>query len=358
MSPLQNNTKAFGLDISDLMLRATEFKGQGRNLVFAAYSQTALSAGLMKYGEIIEPRAVSEAIKKTVAAPAYGRFTTKRVYASLPEWKSYLKVIEIPQVDQQQLAETVLWEAGQHIPLTAEETYLDWRIIEANQARNTLKVLVGAIPKNIADSYTAVLEDADLKPVGLIVEPMAIAYALISPKLEKNMTALILDLGLHRMSSLIIDRGAVSYSSSTKDISGSDMTTMISQRLKLSEKEAEEAKRYCGLDPKQGHAAIPKILAQYLEKIVAHIRTVAEYYKTHNPLGSTIEQIILVGGGANLRNLDQELARALGLTVVIGDPWARCETLHKNKVIPAEQHLSYPTMLGLSLFGLSEGQKI
>lgn len=354
MPSLHNNSKALGLDISDLTIRAIQFGGQGRTLSIEAYNQAAIPAGLMKYGEILEPRAVSEIIKKLIATPKKGHFTCKRVYASLPEWKSFVKIIEIPQVDNSQLAETIRWEAAQHIPFATDEVYLDWRVLESNQNANTNRVLIGAIPKTVADAYTAVLEDADLKPIGLIIEPMAITYSLMSSKAEKEYTALILDIGLHRTSSLIVDRGIVTYSSSTKDISGSEMTSLIAKKLKLTDQEAEDAKRLCGLDPTRGKAVIPKTLQPYTKKIEKHIATVLDFYKTHNVFGPDIQQIVLVGGGANLKNLELVLSQRLAQKVVIGDPWQRADSLRKSKIIPANQAVSHCTVIGLGLLGVSE----
>lgn len=354
MASLHTNTKAFGLDISDLTIRAIQFSGQGRTLSIEAYNQTSVPAGLMKYGEILEPRAVSELIKKLIATPKKGHFTTKRVYASLPEWKSFIKMIETPQVDNNQLAETVSWEATQHIPFAIDEMYLDWRIVESNQASNTNRVLLGAIAKSVADTYTAVLEDADLKPVGLIIEPIAINYALVPQKSAKEYTALVLDIGLHRTSSIIIDRGIVTYSSSTKDISGVAMTSLIAQKLRLNDREAEDAKRLCGLDPTRGKAVIPKTLLPYVTKIQKHITDILNFYKTHNIFGSDIQQIILVGGGAYLKNLDTVLGKRLTQKVVIGDPWQKLETLRKTKIIQGNQALSHCTVFGLGLIGLTE----
>ncbi|MFA5106924.1 MAG: type IV pilus assembly protein PilM [Patescibacteria group bacterium] len=354
MSSLHNNSKAFGLDISDLTIRAIQFTGQGRTLSIEAYNQTPVPAGLMKYGEILEPRAVSEVIKKLIAGPKKGRFTTKRVFASLPEWKSFVKIIEIPQVDNSQMAETIRWEAAQHIPYAIDDMYLDWRVLESNQTANTHRVLIGAIPKTVADAYTAVLEDADLKPIGLIIEPMAITYALAPQKTEKDFSALVLDIGLHRTSSIIVDRGVVTYSSSTKDISGYAMTELIAKKLKITDQEAEDAKRLCGLDPTRGKAVIPNTLLPYLSKIQKHIATILSFYKTHNTLGSDIQQIVLVGGGANLKNVDIVLSQRLSKKVSLGNPWQRAESLRKTNIVSPSQAASHCTAIGLGLIGISE----
>ncbi len=357
MALINNNKKALGLDISDLILRAALLKGQGRSSSFEAYSQTAVTEGLIKNGEIIDPAALTEIIKKMFSKTNYGHFSTKQVVASLPERKSFTKVIEVPPVESQQLEDTIKWEASQHIPYANDEIYINWRIIKTGGVSDSIRVLVCAIPKNIADSYTNVLESADLKPIALVIESFAIANALIPEKEENNTTALIIDLGLRRSTFFVFDQGAVTFSASSKNVSGAAMTKMVSEKLKLSQNQAEDAKRLCGLDPNRGRAAIPKILMPYIDQIGKQITKMTEYYQKISPGAQKINSVILVGGGANLRNIGPELSKRTNLRVYLGNPWIKLDQLKRNKIIPSRQHLSQFTVLGLSLMGMPSALK-
>ncbi|MDD5566873.1 MAG: type IV pilus assembly protein PilM [Patescibacteria group bacterium] len=353
MSFFQNNQNAIGLDISDLTLRAVQFKGQGRGLAFEGYGQIDVPPGIIKNGEILEPRTVSDLIKRMISRPSFGRFSTKNVIASLPERRSFIKALEIPQIDSQQLEVTIRQEMSQHVPFSADEIYLDWQMFKSGASADTSRVLIGATPKSIVDSYIAALEDADLRPVSLVIESMAIAYALIPPNAEKNTSAMILDIGLNRTSFLVFDQGAVRFSASSKVISGSAMTRLIAQKLNLTNDQAEEAKRLCGLDPTQGKAVIPKTLMPAIDQLAKQIEKFLQFYKTHVPQANEISQIILAGGGANLKNLTKVLSERLGRKVVLGNPWCQFEHLQKTKVIPSQQYLSQPTSFGLGLLGLA-----
>ncbi len=354
MGLIRNNQKAFGLDISDLVLRAIKLKKQGRNASFEAYSTISVPEGVMKNGEILQPKILADTLKKLMSKTKYGHFTSKRVVASLPERKSFIKVIDVPRVDNQQLEETVEWEATQHIPYSKDEVYLDWRVLKAGAASDTLKVLINAIPKSIADSYTSVLESAGLDPIALVIESVAIAQSVIAEQNEATQSALVIDLGLHRTSFLIFDRGMVRMSASNKNISGQAMTKLVADKLKLSIDQAEDAKRLCGLDPTRGRAAIPKILEPSINELSKQILKILNYYQTHYPTAQQIQQIFLVGGGANLRDITKSLSSKTKLQVALGDPWANCKHLSKNKVISNNQRLSHPTVIGLALIGNSQ----
>ncbi|MBU0707381.1 type IV pilus assembly protein PilM [Patescibacteria group bacterium] len=347
MGLLRKNEKTLGLDISDLVLRAVQLKNHGRSTSFVAYNQIDLPSGIIKNGEILDPRALRDAIKKLISHPSYGRFTAKQVVASLPEAKSFFKVIEIPQVDNQQIDETIKWEITQHIPLSPDEMYMDWKALSTGTG-GKLKIVICAIPKTIVDSYTAGLEDAGLRPIALIIESIAIAHNLISQKLENTTSALILDIGLNRTSFLVYEGGAVRFSASSKRVSGQAMTNLISQRLKLTDKQAERAKRMVGLDPTRGKAAIPKILDTYINKATQQIDEILKFYSAHHPGSKKIDQIIIIGGGANLRNLTDILSKKINKNIILGDPWSRFKNLKNTSIIPKNQHLSHSTVLGLA----------
>jgi Tfp pilus assembly PilM family ATPase len=70
--------------------------------------------------------------------------------------------------------------------------------------------------------------------------------------------------------------------------------------------------------------------------------------------GSEARRIILSGGGANLKGLDQFLSKELNLPVVLGNPWVNI-LADPNTRVPEgylRRSLSYATVLGLALRGV------
>lgn len=342
-------SQAFGLDLSDLVIRAVQFGGQGKNIAVRGFGQINLQPGIISGGDVMEPKALSEAVKNLVSHPQTGHISGKRVVASLPDSRSFVKVIEIPQVEDHQRQETIQWELAQHLPLAMDELYLDWQTIDGS---NGNRVVACAVPKTVADSYVTSLEEAGLQPIGLIVEPLAIAYSLLPVHQNLETDVLLIDLGHTRTSFIVSDHGVVTFSLTKTDFSGQLMTQTIAKGLNLTDTEAEEAKILCGLDPERGQAALPKLLWPMIEALSQHIQSILTYYQSHNQ-GHHLSEIILVGGGAHLRNLVPELSNKVGLPVKLGNPFTQIEHIGQHRAFPMERHLSLPTVIGLGLIANS-----
>ena len=57
---------ALGLDISDLSLKATQLRRQGKETVFTSFNKTTIPAGIIEDGEIIKNEELVSLIKKTI----------------------------------------------------------------------------------------------------------------------------------------------------------------------------------------------------------------------------------------------------------------------------------------------------
>ncbi|MDP3964101.1 MAG: type IV pilus assembly protein PilM [bacterium] len=352
MGLFTQNKKTFGLDVSDRVIRAVELKGQGKSLAFEAYSWLELPEGVIRSGEILEPAAFSEAVKECLNRPRTGRFTTKRVIACLPERKSFIKILDLSKSDETAIEEKIGWEIVQHVPYNQEEIYLDWETLQTDDPETT-RVITNTTPRTIADTYVSALEEADLQPVNLVIESLAIARSLFTDEQEKEANALIIDLGRQRTSFFIFDRGAVRFSASAQNISGSLMTKLIAEKLRLTEEQAEQAKRLCGLDPSRGKAAIPKLLMPVIDRLIQRSFRIINFYKNSVPDGRNVEKVVLVGGGANLRNIAKEMTQIMNYPVEIGDIWSRFPQNKKKKLISKGEQLSQATVLGLGMLGLN-----
>lgn len=103
----------------------------------------------------------------------------------MPETKTFIKLIEIPLVENKKIKETIEQEICQHIPLVKEDMYFDWQIIKKITKNNEQKIqiLIGATPKNIVDSYADILKKAGLNPLIFEIEACAITRNLIKKKI-------------------------------------------------------------------------------------------------------------------------------------------------------------------------------
>ncbi len=121
--------------------------------------------------------------------------------------------------------------------------------------------------------------------------------------------------------------------------------------------EAEKLKLMHGLkkNNKEGELVF-EALTPVLTDLIGQIKNHLSYYQSHaehEHLPSNIKEvkeILLCGGGANLKGLVEFLLGELKIKTKLGDPWVNI--LKGVPEMPFEKSLSFTTALGLALRGI------
>lgn len=355
--------EAFGLDISDLSLKIIKLKKKRGVFGLASYGEEKINPGIIKRGEIKDEEVLVKIIKNALAKVQGEKLETKYVVASLPEEKAFLQVIQMPCLSEEDLKSATIYEAENYIPLPIEEVYLDSQIVHpVYDHLDHLDVLIAALPKKTVDPYVSCLKKANLKPLALEIESLAIARALIKNETTDS-PVLLIDLGETRTGFVVFSGNSLRFTSSIP-VSSQSFTEIISKALKINPAEAEKLKIKYGLqtDAKEKGSQVFEALIPALSDLVEQIKRYLSYYQTHAshehllPDGKGVAKIFLCGGGANLKGLSPFLNTYLKIPVEIGNPWINILPEPQKEVpeLPLEKSLSYATALGLALRGVRE----
>lgn len=315
---------AFGLDIGDLSLKLVQLgivkNKDGENLYkIKNYRQISLPAGYIVNGEIQQPEMVRKKLLQLLDKTDYDKkITSPWVVADLPEPKTFLTSVEFDMLPNQITKEDVEFQSQKHLPFDLNNAYLDWQIIPPPEGQKTTRVLIAAVEKIASDSYTYLLESANLQPISLEVEALAIARVLIDQK--TTTCGAILDLGATRSSIIIYDNGGVRFSTSL-DFSGELINTALSQKLKIDYQKIEEMKIKNGLNYIKEFPNYLKIVDELTDDLIAQIKKAFDYYHDHYPNTQTIERMVLCGGMAEMENLCQTLALRLEIDCEFANPY-------------------------------------
>lgn len=314
MFNLKNVTSALGLDISDLGIKLVQLKTLGDKTKIQGLSKIKLNKGIIENGEILEVSAVIKALHDLMSKPTFGSFSGNEVVASLPETKTFIKLIAIEKTPNN-LAKVVDAEFEKHIPYQANEVYYDWQLVR--ELPDAYLVLIGAAPKNIVNQYLDILKKAKLSINALEIEAMPICRSLLkeesrkwSGQYEKNYC--LLDIGARRSSVIIYAKDSIALSLSIP-LSGDAITTKISETLQIKLDQAEKAKIVCGLDKSQAHGIVSDLLSDMIKNLTKKILTAVDFFGKHYPKYGPIDEILLTGGGSNIRNLNNIMTEATGI---------------------------------------------
>lgn len=349
---------SFGLDLSDLSIKALWLDRSGDGDTIASFGSVPLPLGSVVDGEIMNPEVVQSAVLRLLEKAGPKRIKTRKVICSLPETKAFLRVISLPKMDEDELKEAIKWEIEANIPLTLEQVYYDWEIMDLDlaQEKGKMSVLVVAVARGVVDQFQTVLEGAGLEVVGLETESIAQARSLLPEKDEKR-TTLIVDIG-DRRTSFLVSIGSTPCFTSSVPLSSQMITDAISKSMHLSFEEAEAVKIKHGLGSLALKSPVLKAAQPVLENMAAEIEKSIDFYLNNLRYSASVDSIVLCGGGSNMHGLLPYMTRRLGRPVESGNPWVNVRLGKRIPPIDRGKSVQYSTAIGLALRGLDEYEDV
>lgn len=364
MSFLKNPfSGAFGLHLCDSVIKLVrlEQKWHPKNGTYFAVKdlrKTPLPVGCIANGEIQQKELLSQKIKLLLSKDGYKKaIHSPWVVANLPVSKTFLKLIRINSQAEMITTEAVQFEAAKHLPFESKEVAIDWQIIaddKKNDSNNITKVLIGAAPKNIVDSYLSALEEAGLCPLALEIEDLSIARTMItSAKTYQNEARAILDLGSSRSSLIIYDKGSIQFSSLINTC-GDLIDTALALRLKINRETVIKLKNKNGLTYDLEYPLYLKVVSDAIENLIEEIKNILLFYKNHFLNPNPITHITMSGGLSAMKNLDKILTKKLHIDSAPGNAW---KNLLNKKFGEDDRFKGLPlaTAIGLALRAVETG---
>jgi len=343
----------FGIDLSDLSVKIVNLKKKRGKFFLTAFNRQEIKEGTIEEGEIKNEEALMEAIQKTLHEIKGQKIRNPYCIVSLPETESFVRLVTLPAMKPEEVTEAIKWELEANIPLSVQEIYYDWQIIDnLKPDAKQLDVLVGVLPKKTVDPYLEVLKKVGLKPFIFEIESLATARALV-PGGTSGRPLAILDFGAKRTSFFIFSGQAVFFTTSLP-IGNNSMVKTLSEKLAISEQKALEIKIKVGIDVKRPQGAVFEALRPAFTEMADKIKVFIDFYENQRPADESknqINEVLLCGGGANLTGLDEFLSTQLKMTVRPGNPWVNITANPKETVgkLPLDDPLAYATALGLAL---------
>ncbi len=344
----------FGLDLSDLSLKALWLEREGREEIVTSFGSVPLPLGSVVDGEILKEDIVVQAVRDIVAKTHPAPIKTRKVICSLPETKAFLRIIGLPEMSEEEVREAVKWEIEANIPLTLDQVYYDYQILEKKliQEKGKMSVLVVAVARNMVDQFYSVLEKAGLEVVGFETESIAQARSLLSEK-DEDKTRLIIDIGDRRTSFLVAIGNTPCFTSSVP-LSSQMITDAISKEMRVPFEEAENMKIKYGLGSLALKSPLFKAAQPVLENIATEIERSINFYLSNLGYSKAIDSIVLCGGGSNMRGLLPYLTKRLSQSIEFGNPWVNVRLGRTLPPIDRGHSVQYSTVIGLALRGLDE----
>jgi type IV pilus assembly protein PilM len=305
LSFFNRNKQAVGLDIGSSALKAVELRPsrkEGFELVSLGIEE--LSQDCIVDGVIISKLPVSDAINRIFTEQS---IKNTRINTSISGHSVIVKKIALSAQSDEDLAESIRWEAEQYIPFDISDVNLDYQVLGENAGTGNLDILLVAVKKDKITDYTSVVKMAGKSPVLVDVDAFALqnAYEINYEPTSKNTVAL-LDIGASTMTINIVS-GADFLFTRDVGVAGHQYTEFLQKEFNLSFSQAQALKHGEPIE-NLTLADTTHVIESVTEIICMEIQKTYDFFKSTTTVDH-IDQMIVSGGACHTPGLVEALAR-------------------------------------------------
>ena len=308
-----------GVDIGSSAVKAVELKVGGKG----SEEYQLLNIGLEPLppeaivdGAIMDSGAVIDAVQNLFQD---NRIKTTDVSTGVSGNAVIVKKISLPQMSEEELAESIHWEAEQYIPFDIQDVSLDYEVVEGGGAGGNMDVLLVAVKKDKISEYTSAITQAGRNPTIVDVDVFALQNCYEANYVpDPGRVVALLNIGASIMNINVVKDGSSTFN---RDIAvgGNQYTDAIQKDLNLSFEQAEALKRGEQVEGASAESLTP-ILQAVSENIATEIQRTFDFFRATSQ-EDRVDQIYLSGGAAKVHGLRDLLADRLDAPVELLNPF-------------------------------------
>lgn len=333
----------FGLDLGSSSVKLAQLRQLHGRPSLVTYGDIETPNRLLLSDSPIDQEKLAEIIRQ-LASDA--KVTGKNVVASLNSSQSYTAVIKTPKLSQEELAQSIRFQADKVIPMAIDQVKLDWAVVNQNAEGDELEVLLVAAANNVATKYLNIVQKAGLELMALEINPIAQARSLVGSN-DKDQCIVIIDIGVSQ-SDISIVQANVPFLVRSAAIGFAALLRVTAQNLGVDESQADQFLKKFGMDESKLEGQVFRTLKPVVDQLIEEINKSITFFQEQND-NKHVEKIILTGGTTALPGLPLYIANSTGLAVEIGNPWQNISYPAELQGSLASLSLNYATAIGLAM---------
>jgi type IV pilus assembly protein PilM len=329
---------ALGLDIGSNSVKMVQLKEQRRRgqigYALQSFGMKPLPPEAIVDGALMNSTAIVQAMQELMGEL---KIKQRDCAIGVSGHSVIIKKISMPRMTQEELEESIQWEAEQYIPFDVKDVNIDTQILDsgANDATGQMDVLLVAAKKDMINDYTTVVKEAGLEPQVVDVDAFAVQNMFSSNyDAPTNETIVLINAGAAVVNINILANGITVF---TRDVTigGNQFTEEIQKQLNVSYEEAEALK--IGGGRGDADAVVPqeveRVMSSVAEQVAGEIQRSLDFY-AGTAADANFTKVFLSGGTAKIPALFKTIESRVGVPVEIMNPFKNIE-IDNRKFDPA-----------------------
>lgn len=307
-----------GLDIGSKAIKVALISEKKKGLTLERFGMLEIAPGLIEEGTIKEPESVADMLRQLFKT--YG-IKERNVAISIGGYSVIVKKINVQTMTEEQLQDTIHFEAEQYIPFDINDVNLDFQILgESEQASNHMSVLLVAAKKEMINDYISLTHLAGLNPCIIDVDAFALQNIFEANYDFENENVALIDIGASK-TSLNILKGNNSVFMRDVSLGCGQINQKIVSMIDCSFEEAELIK-FGEKTDKISPEDLSEIASSIVSDWCTEIRRALDFFYSTYP-DDQIKQIIISGGGGNINEFRELLSAETSAEVKTINPFTK-----------------------------------
>ena len=308
--------RLIGLDIGSRTLKVAEIAETKKGHTLQNFGTLDIKPGLIEEGTIKDSEAVSASIRELFKNV---KLKDQNIAISIGGYSIIVKKVNVQTMTEDELHETIHFEAEQYIPFDISDVNLDFQILgESEHNPNQMSVLLVAAKKEMINEYINLTQMSGLNTCIIDVDAFALQNIYEFNYAPEDENVALLDIGASK-TSLNILKGNSSVFMRDVPLGCGQINDKIISLVNCSLEEAEEIKL-----SQQPEQISLKDLKEIVSSVVAdwctEIKRALDFFYSTYP-EDQITKIILSGGGSNIKEFRQLLAAETSAKVETINPF-------------------------------------
>ncbi|AFY68357.1 type IV pilus assembly protein PilM [Thalassoporum mexicanum PCC 7367] len=325
-----------GIEVNSERVNIVQLKSKGQaGYKLVNHATSTLDEGIVEEGRINDPIALGEIIRGLMSD---NKIKAKKVATAVPGRETVSRLIKLPaEIPDDELREMVLnQEASLYLPFPREDADVDYQKLGTSlddDGIERLEILMVATPREVTDMYLQTMEiaqlDVDIVEVTSFsiirslkeqlarFQTMAEAVAIVDIEYESTEITITVD-GVPQFSRTVGIGTEQIQNAQLRAINlpprrNTDMEMLSAMTVPIQTIDTAGLAGGSGNSP--GDAAILRVLGDLSDELRRSID-----FHTSQTAGSDVVQLLLVGPGACIGQLNEFFSQRLGIAVTQVDP--------------------------------------
>jgi type IV pilus assembly protein PilM len=319
-----------GLDIGSSYVKIVQLKDIKNGYELELFDVFPLPPELIVDGSIIDSFRLIDSLKELLRK---SKIKTKDSVVGIAGHSSVIiKRISLPEMSEEELSESIKFEAEQYVPFDIEEVNLDFQILGPKGEPGQMDVILVAVKKDIINEYVSVVKEAGFNPIIVDVNSFALENMYeINYEIEPDKNVAIINIGASTINMNIL-KGGISVFTRDSAIGSNLHTEALQREFNLTYENAERLKKGEPVENVSSDDAF-SVIELASDEIIGEVNRSFEYFR-NSAVYEDINEVVLSGGCALIKNFLKPFAERIGVETKVIEPF-------RNIKIPKKFDVTY-----------------